>query len=447
MTADTHDVLFVCDPSTRLFHVTLSARARGADADALPLTIKFENPSGPSSPDYALVKQIFGPHARINDLGYSLLLRIALESFDIDGVQPVSRDVLGDLVLWTDKLNAKSLKPSSCNTHFSNFCAKNRLLSEYRRGIYLLNANLSVGIVADESGRALSADEWRALCEWLGVNPEKFVYERPLAQPRPAAPLLATPANHQAAGRSNGPAVLVDQCPHLPRCTAIGLVGVEHRGDPGRVHAADLYEQAEKEILIYATTGHASIVLNLPTLWRKLGQGVKVKVAIVDPDAAEITSTYTSIVAEDAKRRVKAVIRHITEQGLLKEHNKFELRFLREAVPFSAIMVDGDVEAVRGSPADEKGIIRMEPLSLYSERTEDSLFFTFKKVDGLAGGFSYYARDIRMRWRDARRTKLRKATASGRKPQSAPTKTTRKAVRPVKKKPSRSPVPPRPRRR
>ena len=71
--------------------------------------------------------------------------------------------------------------------------------------------------------------------------------------------------------------------------------------------------------------------------------------------------------------------------------------------PFQAVMIDGDISAPEGStPQDLDGLIRVQPLSQYGTGHR-GVVLQFRKtipnIDTPAGGFDYFAQDLRKQWR------------------------------------------------
>ena len=191
----------------------------------------------------------------------------------------------------------------------------------------------------------------------------------------------------------------------LEAIESVGLVDIENRNEDLRkisqiLPPEQFYETAKREIVITGISTYRTFEQNLHTLRTALGAEKTVRILILypDPKLIEEKEDLTNRERVDILNAIKGVISIIRLEKLDQERG-FEIRFMRKLPPFTAVMIDGDVEPSGKIPQDTEGQIRVQPGTIYGTQHKGVILQFEKKREGPEGGFDYFAGDVRAQWR------------------------------------------------
>lgn len=182
---------------------------------------------------------------------------------------------------------------------------------------------------------------------------------------------------------------------------SLGLRDVENRQEDRKtLPPHEFYQRAKREVVITGLSAHSTFTQHSERIEDLLSQNKKVFVLIMHPDASDELSEIHELEKHPVEADIRTVIRIIAARGL-DHHRNFHIRFLRRRQPFTAVMIDGDIEySGSGISEDAGGEIRVQP-SLLNGTQHQGMVFRFVKVRD--GGFDYFASDLRAQWRKAER--------------------------------------------
>jgi hypothetical protein len=179
----------------------------------------------------------------------------------------------------------------------------------------------------------------------------------------------------------------------------VGLVDVEDRNND--LHAlppAKIYKAARREIAITAITAFRSFDQGIGDIIEALDVGKRVYFLILHPDSPDV-QRVTGNEDLSIELQIATVLDRIHAKDLARYPN-FKIKFTRELLPFTVVMIDGDIAAI-GTPADRQAQIRIQPRTA-SGTQHKGVVLQFKKRRGhAANAFDYFADDVRKQWRDA----------------------------------------------
>lgn len=185
----------------------------------------------------------------------------------------------------------------------------------------------------------------------------------------------------------------------------IGLVDIENREEALELQLPPekFYRKATREIAMTGVSLYRTFEAQLMVdIFREaLGKGEKLYFMLLHPTAPDV-KRWSKFVNADVPHDIDAVIRIIKKNKFHKNPN-FQIKFMQRMPPFQAVMLDGDVAAPEAStPQDVDGQIRAQPLSQYVT-SHHGIILQFRKtisdIDSPAGGFDYFAQDLRKQWR------------------------------------------------
>jgi transcriptional regulator with XRE-family HTH domain len=188
----------------------------------------------------------------------------------------------------------------------------------------------------------------------------------------------------------------------LEAIEGVGLVDIENRNEAQQILPPEqFYEMAKKEIVITGISTYRTFEQNLDSLRMALDARKAVYILILYPDIKliEDKEDLTNRERIDILNAIKGVLSIIRLENLAQEPN-FEIRFARKLPPFTAVMIDGDVEPKEnGRPQDADGQIRVQPGTIYVTQHKGVILQFRKKREKPEGAFDYFAGDIRAQWR------------------------------------------------
>jgi hypothetical protein len=182
----------------------------------------------------------------------------------------------------------------------------------------------------------------------------------------------------------------------------LGLVDIEQRiPTETNVPPLNTLKLATNEIVISGFSCQSTL-RNFENFIEEIIKNIKVKILILHKERNE--SNIRERFPKDADAIINSIedaITLITTKKWIQERN-FELKYLAEIPPFTAIMIDGDIEwDGRGKPHDDKGIIRIQPLTCYEEKNQGLILSFSKNKSKNKKIFDYFASDFRKQWKNA----------------------------------------------
>jgi hypothetical protein len=186
--------------------------------------------------------------------------------------------------------------------------------------------------------------------------------------------------------------------------TGVGLVDIENRNDRRErvLPPEKFYELAKREIVITGVSAYRTFEEQVDVIREALRTGKKLRVLILHPNAPAI-ERLSNIENPPVKHDIAAVIEIIKRpRNKFHENPNFQIKFMQEMPPFTAVMIDGDVSPVDSEPQDQEGQIRVQPRAEYGTQHR-GVILQFKKImattDQAPGPFDYFAEDVRNQWR------------------------------------------------
>ncbi len=177
----------------------------------------------------------------------------------------------------------------------------------------------------------------------------------------------------------------------LQAINSAGLVDIENRIDSHNPVAPSAFmASAKQEIAISGISLSLTFRLHLDLIQKMLRRGVKVRALLLHPDTA------TTIGSTDRRADIAGVINVINSSGLVL-HPGFAVRFRKSIPPFTAIMVDGDIEPTGEHPNDKLGQIRIQPSTAHSP-LQSGTALRFRRTIGSASSYDFFANDLRRQW-------------------------------------------------
>jgi hypothetical protein len=163
------------------------------------------------------------------------------------------------------------------------------------------------------------------------------------------------------------------------------------------------YKKATREIVITGVSAYRTFENSMRAnlFLDALEKGKKLYIMILHPSAPDV-ERLSKLVTAKIKHDIDSVIDIFKSRGFY-EHRNFQIRFMQTMPPFQGVMIDGDISAEEGStPEDKDGQIRVQPLAQYST-VHRGVVLQFRKTKPNggepAGGFDYFAQDMRKQWR------------------------------------------------
>ncbi len=185
----------------------------------------------------------------------------------------------------------------------------------------------------------------------------------------------------------------------------LGLVDIENRDDIKAPLPPDqIYKIAKREIVMTGVSlYHTFTSQDGKLLLEALAAKKWFYALLLDPN-------LPSDELERLKRREGQSIKHdievvigVIETKRLDQYPTFQVRFLHQMPPFTAVMVDGDIAPIDEThPQDAEGQIRVQPGTAYGTQHNGPVF-QFRKILGLGdidSPFDYYAKDVRQQWKN-----------------------------------------------
>jgi transcriptional regulator with XRE-family HTH domain len=177
-----------------------------------------------------------------------------------------------------------------------------------------------------------------------------------------------------------------------------GLEHIENRDNFQYVLPPEqFYEMAKCEIVITGVSAYRTFDQDIDLLHKMLKVGKRLRLLLLNPDSPDV---------EELSRREKLDIRASIETVIniikleeLDQHPSFEIRFMQKLPPFTAVMIDGDVNPRGKVPQDADAQIRVQPATIYGVQHKGVILQFKKRREKPEGAFDYFAGDVREQWR------------------------------------------------
>ena len=186
----------------------------------------------------------------------------------------------------------------------------------------------------------------------------------------------------------------------LQAVTRAGLFDIENREDESiqSLPPVELYKTAQTEILITGITGYRTFDQHVAVLEGLLHRGKRVRVLLLSADSAD-AQALTPLEQKDIPAEIEQALDMANKAGLFQLRG-FEVRLVAEKLPYTAVMVDGDLCPLGTHPADNDGQLRIQP-STFIKTQHKGLIIQLRNTPAKSG-FDYFAEDLREIWKGAR---------------------------------------------
>jgi|SRR5580700_3324742 hypothetical protein len=181
----------------------------------------------------------------------------------------------------------------------------------------------------------------------------------------------------------------------------VGLVDIENRDHLN--HALpphQFYLTAEREIVITGVSALNTFTQHLDTLLDLLKSGKVVFVIILHPKSKH-AEHMDAIEKRPVREEIFGVIGVVKRVGLNRHHG-FKMKFFETLPSFTGVMIDGDVHPTGDFAQDAHGQMRVQPVRRHLTHHLGVVLQFRKKRKGPAGGFDFFAEDLRTQWNECR---------------------------------------------
>lgn len=186
----------------------------------------------------------------------------------------------------------------------------------------------------------------------------------------------------------------------LAALEAVGLEDIESRNhDPHQLPPGQFYAQAKEEIVVTGISLLGTFKSQIENLQKAINAGVRVYALLLSPKSPDVQNILNKRELENMEEEIESALSIIRQAGLL-EKKGFSIRLSDRLSPFTAVILDGDIEPVGALPRDKNGILRIQPARMFSEH-HDGIILQFANNDMKGSGFALFAEDIRRQWAEA----------------------------------------------
>ena len=185
----------------------------------------------------------------------------------------------------------------------------------------------------------------------------------------------------------------------LHAVTRAGLFDIENREDESiqSLPPIELYRAARSEVLITGITGYRTFDQHIAVLKQLLDKGRKVYVLLLSPTCSDAIA-LTSVESKNIPAEIEQALDMANRAGLFAMKG-FEVRLVDKKLPYTAVMVDGDLSPLGNEPADDDGQLRIQP-STFLKTQHRGLVIQLVNTPQKSG-FDYFAGDLRAIWMSA----------------------------------------------
>jgi hypothetical protein len=180
-----------------------------------------------------------------------------------------------------------------------------------------------------------------------------------------------------------------------------GLTDIENREDHTirSLPPVAFYSGASHDVLITGVTGYRTFDQHIQTVRGLLDRGCHVYILILDP-RSPVAISLSSGEKKDIPAEISATLDIIRRQRL-PSNPAFHIRFMQRRPPYTSVMVDGDAAPTGAVPRDSAGRVRVQPAASFESQHQGIVLQFAKRSYAPAGGFDYFAPDLRREWSEA----------------------------------------------
>ena len=194
--------------------------------------------------------------------------------------------------------------------------------------------------------------------------------------------------------------------PVVQSISEAGLADIENRSiAENQLPPNAIYASVRDEVLISGLTLKYTVDMQQGYLEALLDGDKRVFLLMLDPESNQAVEAEKSHAGRGMELAFEArsVVRTIRRLGYLERSN-FGLRFFEQVPPFTGVLIDGNVE-LSSSFSDTDGIVRVQPRTVFGIQHK-GLILQFGKIVGSdTGAFDFFASDLRLQWKEAKRIK------------------------------------------
>lgn len=185
----------------------------------------------------------------------------------------------------------------------------------------------------------------------------------------------------------------------LEAVTRAGLFDIENREDESiqSLPPVAFYKTATAEVLITGITGYRTFDQHIAIIETLLKAGKRVRVLLLNPkceDAKAMTETEQKDIPAEIEQALDMAAR-----GGLFAMPGFEVALVDQKLPYTAVMIDGDLCPLGSNPLDGNGQLRIQPSTLF--KTQHRGLVIQLQNTAAKSGFDYFADDLRNVWKTA----------------------------------------------
>lgn len=182
----------------------------------------------------------------------------------------------------------------------------------------------------------------------------------------------------------------------------VGLYDIENRAVATNQYLPEtFFKKAKNEILILALTANTTLV-EYSDMFKYLitDKAVRIKLIILYPERSliEQLEKYNT---DKLLEEINSTIEIIRNKSLYGEAG-FEVKFIRNIPPYTAVLIDGDVDHVSAKPFDGGAEIRVQPSSIFENQHAGVIIHLLKTNPKTKGVFEFFASDMRNAWHECK---------------------------------------------
>lgn len=181
--------------------------------------------------------------------------------------------------------------------------------------------------------------------------------------------------------------------------SGVGLVAVENRGSQNPLPPAAFFESAKRQIVVTGVGAYRTFDQNKELLKQLLEKGIHVYVLMLVPDSAAARE-LSAIENKNIPLDIEQTLTVIKSEPLTAKPG-FHIRFFDAMPPFTAVMIDGDIDPTGAAPLDAEATIRVQPRAAFGSQHQ-GVVMTFKQTQKAPGAFKNFSSDIRRQWKAAK---------------------------------------------
>lgn len=182
----------------------------------------------------------------------------------------------------------------------------------------------------------------------------------------------------------------------------IGLTDIEFRDLEKRpVPPTGFYEKAKEEVFVSGVSLLRTFQNQIPVFEDLLSENISVRLLLLHPGSSAV-QRITEIDKRDVAKEIVQTIGTLRKNDLLGNAN-LVIKFMDQLPPYTAVMIDGDIENPGEDHRTGRGQIRIQPFTAHGSK-EHGVVFQLKEKRWhnrfTPSPFEYYANDLRKQWKD-----------------------------------------------